>query len=76
MNIIDNPIDLTKLSEQELDELLLDQKYNNQNLRQLVRMCIVSLNTQIKLSVYNLEKSVKYQKQISQIKELLGCHNT
>ena len=38
--IIDNPLDLMELSDWEIDQKLLDQKYNTANLRELVRRFI------------------------------------
>lgn len=48
MNIIDDPKELIKLTIEERDELLLDDKYNKVNLRQLIRDCllIIRLNNE------------------------------
>ncbi len=38
--ILDNPKSLMNLSREELDEILLDSKYNRPMLRELVRRCL------------------------------------
>jgi hypothetical protein len=42
-NIIDSPLTLIRMSKFDLDNLLLDDKYNKQNLRELVKRCLKDL---------------------------------
>ena len=49
MNIIHRPLDLAKLSVEEIDELLLDESYNKANLRQLARVAINTIKDQQKV---------------------------
>lgn len=49
MKIIHSPSELTKLSKEEIDELLLDDSYNKANLRQLTRVAINTIKEQQKL---------------------------
>lgn len=56
-NIIDNVHDLMKISDDELTETLLDEKYNKALLRELVRRSIHMANDYKYLANENKEKS-------------------
>lgn len=75
MNIIDSPSYLTRLSEDGLREILLDEKYNKANLRELVRWCVKELNEQKEaINYYKKHYCNGSEKEILQkIKELLQC---
>jgi hypothetical protein len=60
-NIIDSPVQLRQLTYERLDEVLLDEKYNKANLRQLVRECLKTLNGQMELSNHYKEDSIYHQ---------------
>lgn len=48
MKIIDDPMVLRQISDSGIDDILLDEKYNKANLRQLIRECLKALNGQVK----------------------------
>ena len=56
MNIIDNPIELSKLSRDEIDDILLQVKYNKANLRELIRNSVLTIRSK--------NKEIEYYKEV------------
>ena len=77
-NLIDNPYDLLSKSRNELDEILLDEKYNKANLRELVRRTLkmanemkYSIDYYKKLDEKRTQKTNEMKEYLENIKELL-----
>lgn len=63
-NLLDDVNDLMKLSEEELDERLLDPKYNKALLRELVRRSIKMANDYQKLYQYKKEMEENIEERV------------
>lgn len=70
-NIIDSPMELFKLSRDELDEKLFDEKYNKALLRELVRKSLGCIRTQSETLKYHIERADKCDEKIERLKDLL-----
>lgn len=73
-NIIDSPIELVKLKSDDLNELLLNPKYNKPNLKELCIRCIRMLNAYMEYAD-NLKMELdayenKYNEIVKNLKEL------
>lgn len=72
MSIIDIPYMLSTLNENELNEKLLDDKYNKSNLRELVRRCLYELK-QSNMLVSEYHKQVKEEKaKVAVLKDIIN----
>lgn len=70
-NIIDNPIDLAKLNSDDLEDILLDPKYNVQNLRELCKRCVKVIQGEQEYSSYMKGKASRYQARYENIRNKL-----
>lgn len=69
--IIDKPSSLINLSGDELAELLLDDKYNKTNLRELVKKCIHMCKVYKDMSDNHRLEKEQYCKRLEKVKSIL-----
>lgn len=62
-NLIDSAEELMKLTDEELNETLLDPKYNNANLRELVRRTLIKTKEYKTAFEYQLSVNEKLEKE-------------
>lgn len=71
-NILDDVENLMKLSRDELDEILLDPKYNKANLRQLLRISLGRIQTYKKAWEYERSQKEKLEEKVENMKEKIN----
>ena len=67
--ILDDVETLMNLKRDELDEILLDPKYNKANLRQMLRLSLGSMKTYKNAWAYEREKREEAEEKIEEMKE-------
>lgn len=71
-NIIDNIEYLLKITDIELEDLLLDEKYNKANLRELIKRLIACYKNQI-IYTENIKKKLNiFKDKLNAIKDIIS----
>ena len=72
MTILDDVGMLSKLPKDELDEILLDPKYNKANLRQLLRISLAEMANYEKAWRYERGEREKAEEKLENLKEKIN----